>query len=401
MRALLKNRDFLLLWSGQAVSGLGTWISFVGLNLYVYEVFGSGKILGAFMVARMLPALFFGPIGGFLADRYPRRTLLIVCDALRAVLILGFLFAQSLASFFALGLVLSAIDKVFLAAQGALLPGLVSKEDLMPANSATKMTHSVITVLGPAAGGLLVAAFSYESVFLLDSVSFIVSVVTVCMITAGTQAASKGPQEAPWRELKLVFAFFGARLTLLFLALIRLIDALGSGAYNTALPVFSKSLIFSRGAAYGWLVGAWALGEFAGALLVNPLARRFALKRESLFSAAVILMACGMGLTFRCGVLWPALIAIFAGGVGDGISNVLFNTVLMQETPDEMRGKVYGSIIALVFSAVAIGMAVSGFFLDMFPLQAATDCATLFIILGVLAGSAAFLKKGRPQETAP
>jgi MFS family permease len=393
MKALFKNRDFLLLWAGQTVSGLGTWISFVGLNLYIYEVFGSGKVLGTFMVVRLLPALFFGPVGGWLADRTPRRTLMILCDAARAVLILGFLYTRSIAAFFVLGFVLSAVDKVFAAAQGAMLPSLVGKDELMPANSATKMTQSFITVLGPAAGGLLVAAFAYEIVFLLDSASFVVSVLSVCFITAGREAASSGKEGAFWAEFRAVWAFFKAHSSLLFLTLIRIVDALGSGAYNTALPVFAKSLTVSRGAAYGWLVGAWALGEFAGAFVVNPLAKRAGVGRERLFGAAVILMACGMGLTFRCQTVWPALLAIFVGGVGDGVSNVLYNTVLMQETPDTMRGKALGSVIAVITTAVAVGMSASGFALDSFPLQGATDFATAFIVLGVFAGSSLFFRR--------
>ncbi|HAH06127.1 MAG TPA: hypothetical protein DCM05_06300 [Elusimicrobia bacterium] len=396
MRALFKNRDFLLLWAGQAVSGLGTWISFVGLNLYVYELFGSGKVLGTFMVVRLLPAVFFGPVGGWLADRFPRRSLMIACDAGRAVLILGFLYAKSLPAFFALGLLLSAIDKVFAAAQGALLPSLVAKDELLEANSASKMMQSVITVLGPAAGGLLVAAFAYEIVFLLDSLSFLVSVVSICLIAGGRQAASQASGEAPWAEFRAVRDFFAQRLSLLFLTLIRVIDALGSGAFNTALPIFAKSLTVSRGAAYGWLVGAWALGEFTGAFVVNPLARKAGVSREKLFGAAVVLMALGMGLTFRCESVGPALLAIFIGGVGDGVSNVLFNTVLMQETPDALRGKVLGTVIAVVYSMVAVGMTLAGFALDAFPLQAATDAAVVFIVLGVLAGSAAFFRRRTP-----
>lgn len=390
MRALLKNRDFLLLWAGQAVSGLGTWISYVGLNLYVYELFGSGKVLGAFMVARLLPAVFFGPAGGWLADRLPRRSLMMACDAARALLILGFLYAKSLPAFFALGLLLSALDKVFSAAQGALLPNLVAKEELLEANSAVKMTQSVITVLGPAAGGLLVAAFAYELVFILDSFSFLVSFVTLVLLSAGRQAASKGTGAAPWAEFRAVRDFFAAHLSLLFLTLLRVIDALGSGAFNTALPVFAKQLTVSRGAAYGWLVGAWALGELTGAFVVGPLAKRAGVSRERLFGASVILMAAGMGLTFRCPSVGPALLAIFVGGVGDGVSNVLFQTALMQETPDAMRGKVLGSVIALVYSMVAVGMTLAGFALDAFPLQAATDAAAAFIVLGVLAGGALF-----------
>lgn len=398
--SLYKNRGFLLLLIGQTVSGLGTWISFVGLNLYVYEVFGSGKILGTFMVVRMLPAVFFGPIGGWLADRYPRRRILLACDALRAVLILGFLFTRSLPAFFLLGLLLSGIDKVFLAAYGAFLPSLVSKEQLLPANAATRMGRSLITIIGPAAGGLLVAFTSYKWVFIIDSCTFAASVLCLLLIAAAEPAPSAKPGGAPFREFGIVFSFFRAHLALAFLAGVRLVDAFGSGAYNTALPIFSRTL--SQASAYGWLIGAWALGEFCGALLIGRVPKALSSRREALFSVSVVLMACGMGLMFRCGLLYPALAAVFLGGVGDGVSTVLFNTVLMKESPEESRGRIFGTTIAMIYTVVAVGMGAAGLLLDRMPLRLITDAASVFIVLSVLIGYILFYlaRASRASRTA-
>ncbi|MCE1248332.1 MAG: MFS transporter [Firmicutes bacterium] len=386
MKKLFHNRNFMLQWFGQSLSGMGNWINFVGLNLYVYQLTGSGKILGLFLVARMLPSLLFGSIGGYFADRYPRRTIMIVCDTIRAILVLGFLFAGDITTIFIIGFIISAIDKIFMAANGSFLPNIVEKEDLLEANSINRMTVSVIMVLGPSLGALLVNAFTYKVVFIVDSATFVVSVICSLLITVPGLSGSKSSKGGIFEGFRTAWVFFMGKSALIFLTFVRLVDALGSGSYNTALPIFSKSFHLAKGAAYGWLVAVWAMGEFTGSLIVNTITKKITVSPKKLFSISVLLMAVGMGLTFRMQNLYLALAFIFLGGVGDGISNVLFNTVLMKESPNEIRGRVYGSTVALVYTVVAIGMAAAGFFIDKFPLHKITDFCTILIVVWVILG---------------
>lgn len=393
MKKLFKNKDFMLLWSGQSISDLGTWINFVGLTLYIYQIFGSGKILGLFMVVRMLPALIFGSLGGYIADRYSCKTVMIICDILRAALVLAFLWTTNLYAFFIIGLLLSAIDKVFVAARGAIIPGIVAKEDLMEANSLSRMTHSVITIVGPAIAALLISKLTYRSVFIVDSLTFAVSFLTVIFITGYTPIPRPSKQTHFIEEFRDTFRFFGGHLTLMFLTGMRMLDAIGSGAYNVALPIFSKNLTTLKGSSFGWLVGAWAFGEFTGSMSVNQFTRKPGISKEGLFAMSVILMAGGMGMTFHTGNIYYALISIFFGGFGDGIASVLFNTELMKESPDNMRGKIFGTTMALQVTAVALGMAVSGFFLDKFPMKSITDFCSYMIAGGTALGYFIFTLK--------
>jgi len=367
MREIFKNKNFTFLWLGQSVSSLGTWINFVGLNLYVYSLFDSGKILGIFLVIRMLPSLLFGSLGGYLADRFPRKKIMIICDLARALIVLGYVFTRDLYVFFALGMLLSAIDKIFIAANGAFIPNVVNADNLLSANSIIRMTRSIITVIGPAVGAVLVSSYSYRWVFIIDSFTFVFSVICILFITPYRRVETSKDRPSFIEEFKAASAFFKAQVGLFFLAVARLIDALGSGAYNTSLPIFSKLLTSGKGAVYGWLIGAWSLGEFTGALLVNYLGKKRKVPHENLFAIAVVVMACGMGFTFHSESLYPALILIYLGGLGDGVSNVIFNTTLMQKSPDHLRGKIFGTVTAMVYTAVAVGIAASGFFIDKYP----------------------------------
>ena len=385
----------MLLWLGQTVSNLGTWINFVGLTLYVYQIFGSGKILGMFMVVRMLPALLFGSLGGYLADRYSTKKIMITCDILRGIFVLAFLFTKNIYAFFAIGLILSALDKIFTASRCALVPAIVEKDQLMEANSLTRMTHSIIMIIGPAVGGLLVSLLSYKSVFIIDAATFAVSFISLSFITRYKPADKKGKSGSFIDEFKATFLFVQGQFILIFMTTLRILDATGSGAYNVALPILSKTYTLKKGSSYGWLVGAWALGEFTGSIIVNHLSKKLKIAQETIFSISIILMAAGMGMTFRTGNLYYSLLAIYFGGMGDGISGVLYNTTLMKESPADMRGKIFGTTTALQVTGVAAGMAVSGFFLDKFPLSQITDTCSLVIVVGTVIGYVVYLLRGK------
>ncbi len=386
MKQFFARRDFALLWSAHTVSSLGTWIDYVVLNLYVYKVFGSASVLGAFLVVRLLPALLFGPLGGYLADRFPRRTLLIGCDLARAVLVLGFLVVREIPAFFALGLALAALDKVHQAAQGAFIPDLVEDRDLMEANGMIRVSTSVTTVIGPATGALLVSSWGFPVAFILDSATFVFSALATIFIRRGRSSAQEDSPSASRPDFRVALGFLAGSPALLYLLAVRFMDSLGSGAYMTGLPLFANGLDTSHGASYGWLIGVWALGTLWGSLGFARWARTRNLPLATSFAGAVLLMAAGMAWTFHARSLAPAMLAIFAGGVGDGLSGLLFQTTLMRAAPPAVRGRVIGTSLALLHGGAIAGMAAAGPFLERYPLQSVTDVASGLIALSAVVG---------------
>ncbi|MFH0802510.1 MAG: MFS transporter [bacterium] len=394
MWRLLRERNFFLFWSGQGFSEVGTWINFVGLNAYLYHVHNSGRLLALFLIFRLLPSILFGTIGGVLADRYDRRKIMILCDLIRCVLVLFFLFAHDLVTFFVLGFLLSSLDKIFGAALGAYLPNLVEKNRLMEANALRRMTSSVVTVIGPALAGLLIGLSGYNVVFLVDSGSFLVSVLTLLFLRpASTQAPPAGKSPGILKDLKGAYLFMAGKSALIILSLVRMVDALGSGAYNTILPVFAKAFSFSMGSFYGFLIAAWGLGCFAGSLMAGRI-KADEIRRRRIFFSAVSLMAIGMLGCFNSPGWLGALLYIGLGGIGDGISSVIFLSVIMEESPEEMRGKIFGTMNAFLHLAVGLGMLLSSFVIGSVPVGRIAAAGSLFIIVGGLAAWQGMARKG-------
>ncbi|MHC9541433.1 MAG: MFS transporter [Vulcanimicrobiota bacterium] len=386
MNTLLKNRNFLLLWAGQSVSGLGTWINYIGLNAYIYHIYGSGKLLGIFLVIRLIPSVFFGSLGGVLADRFDRKTIMLICDSLRAIMVLAFIFSTGLTEFFVIGFLLSALDKIFTASFGSMVPDIVEKENLMQANSLNRMSSSVITVIGPALGGMLIGFWGYKVVFIVDALSFVFSVTTLLCISAGVKEAALKKEHPPlmqeFRETALFLAGSTLLLTTLFL---RFLDGIGSGTYNAVLPVFGLKAVGLKGSFYGYLIAFWGAGTFIGSMAVTFFQKRLKIPLIHLYCGAMVVMAFGMGFTFRFDLWYCAFISIFIGGFGDGISSVIFMTFLMEKPPAHLRGKIFGTVSALLYMMVGIGTYLAGLLLDKIKYVHITDVGSLVIVAGTLA----------------
>jgi len=401
MRELFKNKNFMFYWFGQTISGTGNWINFIALNLFVLETFGSAGTMGIFLVIRMLPSVLSGSFGGFLADRLNKKKLMITCDILRALIVPCFIFTRNLYVFFLLGLLLSALDKVFMSTRGAFIPGIVRKDKIVEANSFCEMTRSVITIVGPALGAMLLLAFNYKTILIIDSMTFVVSVICLMFIsylpekTSGWDKKKNNFMEFI-NEQKETLIFLKNHSLLLFAFVVRLFDALGSGAYNAALPVFSryfssieifsKRFVIENSASYGWIVGIWALGQFIGSFSANSLLKKSKISPENILIFSILIKTIGMGLTFQNSILLYALIFIFIGGLGDGVANVFFLSLIMKESPDNKRGKIFGLIFSILYSTLALGILLAGLYIDSYSVKIITGIASLIILLGIAVG---------------
>ncbi len=406
----LVNRQFSVFWGSQFISTLGAWIVYIVLNLYVYTYFASASVLATFLMIRLIPALVFGPVGGWLADKFSRRRLLITCDLVRALLILGFMVAHEVWVFCLLGALLVCFDKVSQATQGAYLPDLVGKEEIYEANSYMRIPISVSTVLGPALGALLIANDNYQLAFIIDSLAFLVSASTLTLIgfwgenpgrladLAALEAKESLPEEAAsspapsesGAEMS-VFQFLGRNLDMIYMWVVRLLDCMGSGAYVIGLAILGKTFT-ADGSGYGWLMGCWALGTVVGSLCLARQFKEGKLPANEAFACAVVIMVGGMSLTFNLPWLGWALLTVFLGGIGDGISGLIFQSTIMQKAPDQMRGKVVGTSIAVVHTGSVLGMSIAGFVIEKYPLNLFTDWSSALIALSAIGGLATFYK---------
>ena len=140
---LKRNRSFRQLWLGQVVSQMGDWFDTIALYTIILNLTGSGRDVGLLLVARFVPSFFFGPLSGVVADRFSRRTIMIVTDVLRAVVVLGFLFvrrADQLWIIYVLTVLQLGLSTFFEPAKTAVIPSIVNDRELVAANAISSVT---------------------------------------------------------------------------------------------------------------------------------------------------------------------------------------------------------------------------------------------------------------------
>ena len=164
-----------------------------------------------------------------------------------------------------------------------------------------------------------------------------------------------------------------------------------------SLPILAESFQAFGSSYYGWLLSIWSLGALWGSLGLTKHLKKMPVFET--FTAAVVVMALGMGVTFNMAVPIWALLAILVGGLGDGISGLLFQTAVVKAAPDKLRGRLSGTAVAVMHTGSVVGLSLAGLlmsYISMGALTAGAACMTASAAL--LALAARRLRPGRLDE---
>jgi MFS family permease len=388
---LLGNVPFIQLWAGQAISFVGDAVSMVALVILVVQLTGSASAVGGALVVRLLPT-FASPLFGVLADRLDRRVVLVASDLVRATLVLCLVFARDLVVIYGLVFLMGFARTLFNPTIRAAFPSVVREGDLARANSLIGSTFSASVMVGPALGGLLVAAVGVNGAFLLDAATYLISAALLSRI----------PFPRPERQEEEVGIFRELRSGLSYLAGARVPLVVMIGAFLTVLAtdlatpaeVFLAKVTFGAGdVGYGLLVSLWGGGMVLGSALMAVLGDRpklLVVYFLGIFVWALALAGTGLAPTF---VLALGMLAL--AGAANGVDNVVTDTILQRSVPDALLGRVfsvkylgYGVGEALAYPAGGVLVDSLGPRYTFFLAGIATAMAG-FVVLLVLAGTSA------------
>jgi MFS family permease len=379
--SLLGNARFMQLWAGQAISFVGDAVSMVALVILVVQLTGSASAVGGALVARLLPT-FASPLFGVLADRFDRRVVLVASDLVRATLVLGLVFVRDLVLIYGLIFLMGFARTLFNPTIRAAFPSVVGEGDLARANSLIGGTFSASVTVGPALGGLLVAAVGVSGAFLLDAATYLISAGLLSRIPL-PRPQQAGEEVGVFRELRSGFSYLaGARVPL----------AVMVGAFLTVLTtdlatpaeVFLAKSTFGAGdVGYGLLVSVWGGGMVLGSALIAVLGDRLRLLPTyflGIFVWALALAGTGLSPTF---VLALGMLAI--AGAANGLDNVVSDTILQRRVPDIFLGRVF-SVKYLGYGAgEALAYPAGGVLVDQLGPRAT------FLLAGIMTAAAALV----------
>lgn len=373
-RSLWRNRDFLLLWSGQTVSVLGTNISALALPLLVLAVTHSPAQAGLITAARQLPYLLFSLPAGALIDRWDRKAAMIRCDLVRWIAMgsvpLAFAFGHlTLVQLYIVAFIEGTAFVFFSIAQIAALPQVVSKEHLPRAYAMDNTTEYVGQLLGPGLGGFIIGLAPVIAVgavlaYLLDSASYLVSVITLRFIRVQFQVErAREGQRALRKEIAEGLRFLWQQPLLRVMAILTMNGNFLLSGVTLAVIVLAQGVLHLNVQALGLILAASGIGGVLSAFVAPWIQARvrfglvilgsifvwiLALVALALAPSALLLIA-GVGLI---GFIWP-------------IYGVTLVTYRLSVSPDHLQGRVNSAFRFLSYGAEPLGAAFLGLLLAL------------------------------------
>ncbi len=379
-RELLKsNANFRSLWFGQVISELGTWFSFIAELGLVQFYSGSTWMTAALLVSRLLPVLIFAPLAGVAVDRLDRKRILIAADLIRALAALGFLTISIGAPIWVAVLcsgVMSSAGTFFEAAKNASIANMVTRQEMLTANVLMFSTRFLQLTLGAALGGITAAKFGYNTAFVINSISFVVSAAFILVIpsaimrkrSAEVSVEAIAKQDNRFlTEVREGLAYIWQTHFVRGIVMVNVGWALGGGMNNLVFDRIARHE-FAQGAGDpgDWSLAALMTAAGAGLFIGMALARRAGVwisdeRRAGNFVGWLLLIH---GLFFAAAGLMPSLLG-FALCIG--ISRLILGaefgvqeTLMMRMIPDEYRGRVFTTDRALELSTMTVSMLVAG-----------------------------------------
>ena len=373
-------RSFRLLAGGQFTSTIGDYCYAVALPWLVLSNRGGAILLGTVLACYGVPRMVLIPVGGVLADKIGARTVMLTADAARCVLVaaLAVLATRHTVSLAALGPIAAFIgagEGLFIPASFAIMPSLLDGERLAAGNAISTAAVQVGSLLGPALGGVLVAATRASTwAFAIDAASFAVSALTLALIPRGAAAGTIADQAAEAEQPAdadgadatgasgasasggVLALLKTSRVLQVLLLVVIAANLAGGGMSDVALPSLAHAKFGAAG--YGALLACFAVGGVIGTLSA---ARTGGLRRPAVFASVVFLVeAVAIALTPYLGGEAGAAAMLFVSGATNGLGNVTFLTVLQKWAPQALLGRVMSAIMLCAFGSFPLSVAISG-----------------------------------------
>jgi hypothetical protein len=358
---LWHNRDYMILWSGQAISLVGTGITQTAFPLLVWDRTHSALQVGLVGAMDLLPYVFLSLLAGALVDRWNRKWVMILCDSGRALNLASLLVALLLGHLVVVQLYLNALIEgllfvFFNLAEVASLPQVVAKDQLPAATSQNEATQGTTWLVAPLLGGAL---YSLRPLlpFLADAISYVVSVCSLLLIRTQFQQARLPVRSTILTDIHEGLAWLWHQPLIRYMAFL-------TGGWNFAsggfIPILVVLVKLHQGSSllYGTILTIGGMGGILGALLASPIQKHFR------FGWVIISSIWIQALLWPLYAFVPNLIligVIFALGFVTGpIYNVVLMSYRLALIPDALQGRVNSVFRLIAFGFQPLGWALTG-----------------------------------------
>ncbi len=408
---LLKNKNFTLLWVAQVISHFGDRLSQMSLIALVYhQAPGSSLALATLTSFTVIPVFVIGPVAGAWVDRWDRRDVMVISDILRGLLALFlalFIVLRQMAFVYLVIFLIFSITRFFISSRMAIIPELVTKDQLLIANSLQDTTKMIGNAIGLLVAGLIVNIAFIGAVggFVIYSLCFFMSALLMGMIVkreflthikddiiVATHALEQSIRKSIFVEIKEGIRAMLTYSEMRFLLAIFSLLMAGIGSVYCVFVTFVQDVYGNATKDLGFLMLYLLAGLFSGVITYGRLGQRLS-KKKAIFTGFAATGIAAMVFTLSV----KACPSITVGGVlafllGLGVSPIMVsaNTLVHEVMPEGIRGKVFSSIEAVMHLAFLLCMFATGIldnYIDKVWILAGSGALfALFGIAGLLLG---------------
>jgi len=389
-----ENKAFRRLWIAAVISMLGQWFNTIALFLLILEYTGSEFLLGLLFTVRMAGFAILQPFIGLLADRYNRKSLMIVSNLMQAVLALCFLLVEDgndIVWMIGLSGVMMILHGVYMTAERAALPNLVSEEDLATAGALEAASWSTALCMGAMLGGVVVSIWGTDAAFIIDSFTFIFGTLFLLKLTIPQTIDEK--MKGPLFSTGIQNIKFGWKRIRSQPALFRIVFAKASwniagGGLAGVYLVLMGADVDGFGAAFGFGLFFFARGLGTG---IGPVVVRACFKNEATWPSLIgYLIALSGIFYFLVGIsvsnaLWVTVVLVVFAHSASGANWVLSTVLVQQWVEDEVRGRVFSADMLILSVAFSASTTIAGYL---------TEYTELGIQYGILLFSGVMIVSG-------
>ena len=388
-REALRLPEFRKMWIAQTISQVGDGLTALAALVIVTRATGSTRAVATLAILLTLPQLFLGLHAGVLVDRWDRRRVMVIGDALRGLLVLGLILVTAPAHLpwlYVLVFLQAVVGVFFEPAEYALLPNLVPERLLLAANALVDTTRLVARLVGSALAGLLLGYRAGPALaFGADAASFFVAAAIVASIPWRARGVSTSARTGRMgaEVAEGIRHLFGRRM-LVGIALAFSISLLGVGAFNVLFVPFLMDVIGVGTLGVGILRAVEIGGMMAGGALVTWFAAR--IRPPALIAVGLVTLGMSVAALALARSAWVTVLPLVVMGLSTSGLQIGATTVMQQLVPDTLRARVESALQTLLTVALTISMACAGVLGD------AVGIRRVFLAAGaltVLAGAVA------------
>lgn len=342
------NQNYRRLWLSQIVSNFGDWFGILAVYALITRYSDSEFLLGLIIVVKMMSLASFSPFAGYLTDRFDRRRIMIVCDLLRGLLVLGLLLVVSYDTLW-LAYVLTALQMmlsaIFEPAKTSSIPNVTTKEELVDANVLSSASWSIIFTMGMGFGGLATAWLGTDLVFVINAISYVVSARFIYKAVIPQKMMSDAELKRtrnPLTGIKEGFRYLFDNPQIMRPTLAKGCFTMLLGGLTYMLILVSEDVLMMGSIGLGLLYSARGVGTGIGPVIGR---RIFDRERDWVRAMGYCMMFGGMmysivGMTTSLGVM---LLFVFIAHAASGANWVMSTVLLQRRTPDTFRGRIFST----------------------------------------------------------